>query len=234
MTAKERVLKVARKVEGMLTDKEAFLLYLLAKNGPGRGCIVELGSYKGKSTVCLALGSKAAGREKVYAVDWHRGWKDAVKGGTLGEFSRNMRKSGVRDYVVPVVMKSEDAGRKWKRRIRLLWIDASHDYKDVRKDFLMWSRFLVDGGIVAFHDSFWEGPYRVVNDYVLKSGKYSKAGSVDYIAFAAKSRPGTAGKLRNKKLLLIRSLLKYPMRSEHLHPRLLNKAIKDVLLSDSP
>ncbi|MBI2578471.1 MAG: class I SAM-dependent methyltransferase [Candidatus Aenigmarchaeota archaeon] len=228
------LLRRAGKIEGMLTDREMLLLRSLAKNGPGKGAIVEIGSYKGKSTACLALGTKEAKREKVFAVDWHKGWKNAVKGGTFGEFSENMKKLGVEDYVMPVVMKSEDAAVIWRKKnapIRLLWIDGSHDYKDVRKDFVLWNRFLVEGGIVAFHDSFWEGPYRVVNEYLLKSGRFSCAGMVDYIAFAVKSKADAKERNRNRRMLLLRSLLKYPMRAEHLHPAFINRIIKNRLLS---
>lgn len=235
MTRNADLLKSAGKIEGMLTDKEMLLLYGLAKNGPGKGVILEIGSYKGKSTACLALGTKEAKREKVFAVDWHEGWKNVVKGGTFGEFSENMKKCGVEDYVRPVVMKSEDAAVMWRKRnvpIRLLWIDGSHDYKDVRKDFVVWNRFLVEGGIAAFHDSFWGGPYRVVNEYLLKSGKFSCAGMVDYITFAVKSPPDAEEKKRNRRMLLLRSLLKYPMRAEHLHPVFMNMFVKNRFLSD--
>lgn len=63
-------------VEGWLTDSEARYLYSLACCGPGDGAIVEIGSWKGKSTIVLAMGTEAAGREKVYAVDNHKGGPD--------------------------------------------------------------------------------------------------------------------------------------------------------------
>lgn len=222
-----------RSIEGMLTDKEAALLYNLAAHGPGKGAIVEIGSYKGKSTACLALGSNSAGREKVHAVDWHQGWKKAVPGGSYSAFLKNMKRAGVSDYVVPVVMKSEEAVRKWKKPIRLLWIDGSHDYADVRKDFLLWSRFVIEGGVVVFHDSFWDGPFRVANRYLLQSGRFSKAGMADYIIFAVKTKPSKAGELRrNLRILALRKLLKYPMRAEHMHPKPINSLIKKALLND--
>jgi len=231
------VISKAQKIEGMLTNKEAFLLYLLAKQSSGKGAIVEIGSYKGKSTVCLALGTKKASREKVYTVDWHKGWKNAVGGGTLPDFKQNMKKHGVFKYVIPMVMKSEEAARIWAKKknpIMLLWIDGSHDYKDVRKDFLLWSQYIVEGGVIAFHDTFWNGPYKVVNEYILKSGKFSQISAVDYTIFAIKSKPNNMEKLKNIKMLFLRSMLKYPMRAEHLQPRFINKFIKDVFLNDLP
>ena len=47
-------------VPGWLTDEEGEALYDLAKRCEGRGVIVEIGSWKGKSTICLGIGSRAA------------------------------------------------------------------------------------------------------------------------------------------------------------------------------
>ena len=58
-----------KKIEGFLFPLEGYTLMMLAANGAGEGEIVEIGSYKGKSTCWLATGSKGAGREKVTAVD---------------------------------------------------------------------------------------------------------------------------------------------------------------------
>ena len=45
-------------VPGWLSDEEAVALYELAKDCTGRGVIVEIGSFKGRSTICLGLGSR--------------------------------------------------------------------------------------------------------------------------------------------------------------------------------
>ena len=53
--------------EGLISEAEAKRLYELAQNCGGT--IVEIGSWKGKSTVCLALGSKVRRKGKVFAID---------------------------------------------------------------------------------------------------------------------------------------------------------------------
>src|SRR5215218_9929513 len=60
-------------VEGYLTEQEGKLLYELAGGGTAPGVIVEIGSWKGKSTICLALGSKAGQGKIIYAIDPHTG-----------------------------------------------------------------------------------------------------------------------------------------------------------------
>jgi len=55
----------------MLTPTEGRYLCQLAQSKPSKGVILEIGSFKGKSTISLALGSMAVNGEKVYAVDPH-------------------------------------------------------------------------------------------------------------------------------------------------------------------
>ena len=47
-------------LEGWLTDIQGFTLMVLAEQGPGLGAIVEIGSFKGKSTCWLAKGAMKA------------------------------------------------------------------------------------------------------------------------------------------------------------------------------
>ena len=55
----------------MLTPNEGRYLYKLAQLNHGKGAIVEIGIWKGKSTIWLAFGSMGAGGDKVYAIDPH-------------------------------------------------------------------------------------------------------------------------------------------------------------------
>ena len=65
--------RVQRIVPGWLMPRDARFLYALAQRGPGDGAIVEIGSAWGLSTIFLAAGSRAASRERVYAIDPHTG-----------------------------------------------------------------------------------------------------------------------------------------------------------------
>lgn len=57
----------------MLADKEGETLYKLAKNCKGKGVIVEIGSWKGESTIWISNGSKNGNKVKIYAIDPHTG-----------------------------------------------------------------------------------------------------------------------------------------------------------------
>jgi len=180
-------------IEGFLSDAETKCLYKLAKNCGGD--IVEIGSWKGKSTICLALGSKAGNEGKVFAIDPHEELVDKEAGFNQQEntepiFRKNIKK--VNDIVVSFVMKSEETNKGWTKPISLLWIDGAHDYENVKKDFLLWNPHLKKGGVIAFHDAIYSlghtysGVRKVVYKHILKSRKFSNVQFCGSIVFATK------------------------------------------------
>jgi predicted O-methyltransferase YrrM len=57
---------------GMLTAAEVDCLFKLGQFNQCEGVIVEIGSWKGKSTLALARGAARVHKEKIYAIDPHR------------------------------------------------------------------------------------------------------------------------------------------------------------------
>ena len=222
------------KVDGWLTESEIKYLYSLACRGPGQGALVEIGSWKGKSTIILASGSRAVGREKVYAIDHHKGGLDQDQLGyegvnTEAEFRQNIKAAGIEDHVIPMVMKSEEAIRGWEKPIRLLWIDGDHHYETVKNDFLLWEPYVITGGVIAFHDTYaWEGPRRVVEEHFLRSDRFSILGFVDSITAVKKTRRlSTRDKIKRKIFLAIRHL--YILGRQHILPGEIRKWTKICL-----
>jgi len=56
-----------------VSDKEGEFLYNITKACTGKGVIVEIGSWKGVSTIWLGKGSKTGNSVKIYAIDPHTG-----------------------------------------------------------------------------------------------------------------------------------------------------------------
>jgi predicted O-methyltransferase YrrM len=153
-------------IPGWLTDEEGEALYELAKECTGRGVIVEIGSWKGKSTTCLGLGSRAGKRVQIFAVDPHADYR-------FGEFKENLERAGIADLVTPVPSTSQAKAPDFHEPIELLFIDGSHEYEDVKADFEQWVPKVVDGGTIAVHDTtLWDGPKRVVEDNVYRSTQF--------------------------------------------------------------
>lgn len=189
----DEVTRLARGVEGYLTDREARFLALLAAYPTAGGVVLEIGSHKGKSTVILARAAAFGSAGPVVAVDPLTSPSPTdpdLKGAAsvLPEFRENLRRAGVQDLVEFHAMTSAELAARWEagRRIRLLWIDGNHTYEGARTDLEMFMRFLSPGSIVAFHDVLhrFEGPVRVFTESVLLSERFGPAGLCGSIGWA--------------------------------------------------
>ena len=139
-------------------------LYELAARGPGEGCIVEIGSFIGNSTIYLA----AAGRDRVHAVDPHS--EDSMRqvpgtSGTSETFLANLERFGVRNRVEYHRMPSVEAAAAWHGGpIRLLFVDGLHTYDAVTADCGAWAPHLAAEHVVLFDDYLWPEVGRAVTD----------------------------------------------------------------------
>ena len=187
--------------EGYLLPTEGYALMYLAEHGGGEGAIVEIGSFKGRSTCWLAAGVKESGREKVYAVDHFRGSVEhqpgqrhqdtriVEHGSTFPEFQQNIRQAEVEDYVVPLCRASAEAVKEWRSPIRLLFIDGDHSYEAVRQDFELWTPFLIRGGILCFHDvGSWPGVTQFHDELAKRTEEYESLFQLNSLAVFGKLR----------------------------------------------
>jgi MMP 1-O-methyltransferase len=210
MNARRRLEALASGIDGWLADHEGRLLYELARRCTGQGVIVEIGSWKGRSTVWLASGSKAGAAVPVHAIDPHTGSPEHRPGGapvaTLEEFRANVARAGVDDIVVPLVKPSLDAAVAFVRPVELLFIDGDHAYEAVLADFHAWFPKVVDGGVIAFHDTIgWEGPERVVAEHLYRSPRFRGVRLCGSIVYGIKTeRASLAERIRNRYALTVK------------------------------
>jgi predicted O-methyltransferase YrrM len=179
-----RVATLLNTLPGFLAIQEGVALMSLAASVPGPPSIVEVGSFKGKSTSFLAAGCLFAGHGHVYAVDHFRGSLEHQKGGieetreivnagtTLPEFQRNITTLGLRGYITERIGASSDMAKDWDKPIRLLFIDGDHSYAGTSADFNTWYPFLDDGAILCMHDyqnhHYLDGVTRFIDDVLLQ------------------------------------------------------------------
>ncbi len=173
------------KLQGHLSLIEGQLLATLAARVPAKQGIVEIGSYKGKSTCWLATGSKAGHRARVFAIDlWTKGWSKPYKAPeTFAAFQEQVAAMGHSDLIRAIMMPSLEAVKGRKKPIGLLFIDGSHKYQACRDDYEAWERFVPAGGYVAFHDYSEKQPgvMRVVDEIVAASDRWEHLGVYDRI-----------------------------------------------------
>lgn len=167
---------ITRNVQGWLDSRAGIQLYLFARLNVATPNIVELGSWKGRSTIWLASAIRDRGEGKVYAVDTWLGTPDEPGHAELlkdykpdqlyEEFTDNLSALNLLEHVEPIRKDTTLAAKQWgNKEIGLLFIDAAHAYPDVRRDFEMWSPYVAPGGFIFFDDvPSWPGPSRLVSE----------------------------------------------------------------------
>lgn len=175
-------LDIIRATKGFLADDEGRHLYRVALEGARLGPCLEIGSYCGKSTVCIGTACREAG-QVLFAVDHHRGSEEQQPGeeyfdpalfdpvagrmDTFRFFRETLSRAGLQETVVPIVCRSELAARAWATPLSFVFIDGGHAYDTVLTDYRSWSPHVIPGGLLAFHDVFpdpskgGQAPYQV-------------------------------------------------------------------------
>ena len=161
--------------EGMISFDEALLLYHLSSQ-VAQGCIVEVGSYRGRSTVFLARGSMDGNMVPVYTIDPHQDFV-GVLGGMFGPkdrgfFYQAMLDNKCSEVVRLVNLSSEIISPGWTDKIGMLWIDGDHSYSGVMRDFKCWQPHLLPEAVIVFDDTIETnmGPRLLINELILNEG----------------------------------------------------------------
>jgi len=178
--------------EGMISLPEAELLYGLARDCDA-ACIIEVGSYRGRSTVALALGSLGGGGAPVFAIEPHEPF-DGVLGGVFGPqdrgaFYQEMLATGAYHPVRLVNLSSEAVAPSWKQPVGILWIDGDHRYEGVRRDFDAWVWHLTPDATVLFDDATDPdlGPARLVRE-LCATGRWQITATVGKVVALTRPR----------------------------------------------
>jgi SAM-dependent methyltransferase len=119
---------------------------------------VEVGSWKGRSATFMAV--EIANSNKTIKFDCVDTWEGSVE---HMEFDEVVNKKlydvfltkiePVKDIINPIKMSSIEASKLYQdESLDFVFIDASHEYEDVKNDILAWLPKVKKGGILAGHD----------------------------------------------------------------------------------
>lgn len=198
-------LELIEGVEGWLTDAQARTLWDAAGAVPAGRSIVEIGSFRGRSTIVLAL---AAGeRVRVVAIDPHgggdRGPQEISPDPARGDldhaaFGANVERAGVSGQVTHVRARSSDALEAVAGEVGLLYIDGAHRYGPARADIEQWGARVPEGGSMLIHDSFSAIGVTLAQARVLMLSRgWRYLGRVGSLAQYAREPLGPAPRLAN-------------------------------------
>lgn len=159
--ADAELMEVLEGVEGWFSPDQVARVAARAGEVPEDGCIVEIGSFRGRSMVAIAR--SAPDGSAIYAIDPHagndrgpqeiEGFEDeAAEDSEV--FLKNLENAGVRDRVTYVRKFSHDAHDDVAGEIDVLHIDGAHRFSPARSDIVNWGRRVKPGGAMVIHDSF--------------------------------------------------------------------------------
>jgi glycosyltransferase involved in cell wall biosynthesis len=124
---------------------------------PSGSKFVEIGSWKGMSSAFLAVEIANSNKDiDFYCVDT---WEGSVEHEQYGidtsslydTFLDNM--SPLQKYYKAIRAQSLQAVKQFEdKSLDFIFIDASHEYEDVREDIIAWIPKLKEGGVIAGHD----------------------------------------------------------------------------------
>lgn len=140
-----------------LIEREGEAIATLARKVARKGAIfIEVGSWKGYSTSFLGEVAKEY-QGDVFCVDHWKGSPDLKHHmnieNCLEIFRYNMEELGLDKYVHPMVMESVMAAKIFADGIAdLIFIDADHRYKGIKRDLEIWWPKVKVGGILCGHD----------------------------------------------------------------------------------
>lgn len=172
--------RVLAQVNGHLSPQEAVFLFWLACKVPGKGEVVEIGSFCGRSTLCLAAGLHRRGEGRLFTIDPH------VYGSEQG-LLENLKLFGACDRVEVVVGPSVSVALSWKKPVRMLFVDGNHELGNVVADVLAWGPHMEPGGFIVLHDSTslsgLPGPKKAAKWLYSEKSTYECAGTIGTISW---------------------------------------------------
>jgi predicted O-methyltransferase YrrM len=190
-------------IDSWLTIDEAIGLFELARALPHeQPLVVEVGSWQGKSSLCLARGLAGKQQPRLCCIDPFDASGDDASASTYGEraqqldrglraaFERNLREAGVRELVDVMQGRSHDHALAWQRDVDLVFLDGDHAYESVRQDVLDWAPKVRPGGFLALHDvvhPVHDGPRRAVDELLRSDRSWVDVRYVDSMFVARKA-----------------------------------------------
>lgn len=152
-------------------DEKQCLFSLSNKFMSNAKIAVEVGSYLGASSCCIAHGmSKDC---LLYCVDtWNN---DAMSEGLRDTYAEFIANVSAYPCIVPLRGKSTDIADSFMKPVHFLFLDGDHSYEAIKADVDAWLPKLAPNALVACHDVGWaQGVQRVVEEDILPLTKRSQ------------------------------------------------------------
>jgi predicted O-methyltransferase YrrM len=163
----ESVRGAVQSIEGYLTPEQEVFLHDMVASLPHEAAILEIGGYRGRSTAAMAFACVGT-KKRIFTVDTFFG-NDGPMGRSdtfLDVWRGNLARYDLDRYVTPLPGFAHEVlvdGRHQLPCFDFAFIDGSHEFADVLRDFTLVYPMIKDGGWIALHDvePGWPGSWRV-------------------------------------------------------------------------
>ncbi len=151
-------------IRGSLGSEPARRLYQYAFESSPEGVAVEIGTYAGRSAVCIGRALRDSKKESKLTLIDVRFQPDLFT---------NLEAFGLADRVDAVTAPSLEVADEWKKKISFIYIDGNHAKAHAYADFLVWEGLVMPGGVIALDDTlgFQLGPLLQI-EAAVRSGAY--------------------------------------------------------------
>jgi predicted O-methyltransferase YrrM len=160
---------------GFTNVKELEWLYQKVATLKDNSCIVELGSWLGRSAVVMAQSLKDHKNNSViWCIDnWNE--KYSHQHDIKNSFDLFLDATEKYDNILVSKTESSDSDGFMFDEVDMIFIDADHSYESVKNDLLSWHMKLSDNCILCGHDyRRGLGVEEAVKEYAIKYGKKIK------------------------------------------------------------
>lgn len=150
----EQVWKKIDTIAGWLPYDDAKILFELSSNLPPKSTVLEIGTYQGRSAILFASNP----RNQVICIDPLEPGVDDQNHLTISEMDAFSLQQNIRNYPNIEWLRKRSIDVKWAPGwglaypIRLVFIDANHQYPHPMQDYLHFYPLLEEDCIVTFHD----------------------------------------------------------------------------------
>lgn len=190
-------------VEGWLTDDQVAELHRAGRAVPPGGRIVEIGSFRGRSTIVLA--SAAPPGVDVFAIDPHAGndrGPQELEGfaeqaaADHEAFRRNLESAGVAGRVTHLREYSDRAHQRLPDPIDVLFVDGAHRFAPALADLRDWGDRVAPGGRMLVHDAFSSvGVTSAILVHLLASATWRYEGRIGSLARYRRTRQSAGARV---------------------------------------
>jgi predicted O-methyltransferase YrrM len=202
----DEVIAAVADVDGWMSSDQARRLYGAAARTTAGEQIVEIGSFRGRSTIVLA--SATPDGVAVVAIDPHagndrgpqeiEGFADAAAD-DHEMFNANLAAAGVSERVRHIRAFSDVAHGEVTGDLAVLYVDGAHRYAPALADIRDWGARVKPGGTLLIHDSFSSvGVTLAIGRALVFGSRFRYVGRARSLAeYRADLEPGVAARVMN-------------------------------------